>query len=82
MQRNFKEAFEGSTTEQSSVPLNRIAQLEQQIKELRAKFKKEEISRRQYQDIARRKDEEIKKVKDSIKLVEGKLREEADKSQK
>ena len=28
---------------------------------MRLKLKKEEVSRRQYQDIARRKDEEIKK---------------------
>ena len=40
---------------------DRMVQLEEQIKEMRTKFKKEEASRKQYQEIARRKDEEIKK---------------------
>ena len=61
MRRNFNEAFDGETTDLSAPPNDRIQQLEDQLKEMRTKFKKEEATKRQYQDIARRKDEEIKK---------------------
>lgn len=43
-------------------PSDRVSQLEEQVKEIRAKLKKEEAQRKQYQEIARRKDEEIKKA--------------------
>ena len=46
MRRNFKEAFEGDTTQNSLQPGERIALLEAQIKELRAKYRKEEATRR------------------------------------
>ena len=61
MRRNFNDAFDGETTDLSAPPNERIQQLEDQLKEMRTKFKKEEATKRQYQDIARRKDEEIKK---------------------
>ena len=81
IRKNFNEAFEGDGTGQ---PINydRMGQLEEQIKEMRAKFKKEEIQRKQYQDYARRKDEEIKKFHSDIKGVENKLNEEVVKGQK
>ena len=40
---------------------------------MRQKFKKEEMSRKSYQDAARRKDEEIKMVQGDIKQVEQRL---------
>jgi len=47
---------------------------------MRLKFKKEETSRKQYQDIARRKDEEIKRAQQDTKDVEIKLKTESDKA--
>jgi len=45
-------------------------------------LKKEELSRKSYQDIARRKDEEIKKALGDTKQVETKLKEECERNQK
>ena len=61
MRQNFNEAFDGEATPIQVQSSDRMVQLEEQIKEMRTKFKKEEASRKQYQEIARRKDEEIKK---------------------
>jgi len=55
---------------------DRMAQLEEQLKDLRTKFKKEEATRKQFQEIARRKDEEIKKVASDVKQMEEKYKEE------
>ena len=62
IRRNFNDAFNGEDTDMSAPPNDRIVQLEEQLKEMRQKFKKEEASRRTYQEIARKKDEEIKKA--------------------
>ena len=76
MRRNFNEAFDGETTDLSAPPNDwiihqaQIQQLEEQLKEMRSKFKKEEATKRQSQDIARRKDEEIKKFQADIKQME------------
>lgn len=68
MRQNFNEAFNGDTTGVSQQPnYDRMGQLEEQVKEMRAKFKKEETQRKQYQDYARRKDEEIKKFHNDVK---------------
>jgi len=81
MRRNFNEAFE-----ETEVPVisndSRVTQLEEQMKEMRQKLKKEEMSRKSYQDIARRKDEEIKKAQGDVKQVETKLKEECERNQK
>lgn len=81
MRRNFNEAFE-----ETEVPAisndSRVTQLEEQLKEMRQKLKKEEMSRKSYQDIARRKDEEIKKAQGDVKQVETKLKEECERNQK
>ena len=47
---------------------------------MRLKLKKEETSRKQYQDIARRKEEEIKKAQLDTKSVETKLKEESERA--
>lgn len=61
MRKNFKDAFE-----ETELPVitndGRVTQLEDQLKEMRQKLKKEEMSRKSYQDAARRKEEEIKKA--------------------
>ena len=79
MRRNFNEAFE-----ETEVPAicndSRVTQLEEQLKEMRQKLKKEEMSRKSYQDIARRKDEEIKKAQGDVKQVETKLKEECERN--
>ena len=72
MRKNFMEAF--GDTQQESV--QRIAELEAQLKEMRAKVKKEEDSRRHYQEFARKKDEEIKAAKNELGQVEAKYQEE------
>jgi len=81
MRRNFNEAFE--ETELPAISNDsRVTQLEEQMKEMRQKLKKEEMSRKSYQDIARRKDEEIKKAQGDVKQVETKLKEECERNQK
>ena len=72
MRRNFNDAFE-ETELQAISNNNRLTQLEEQLKEMRQKFKKEEMNRKTYQEAARRKDEEIKKVQSDIKQAEQKL---------
>ena len=62
IQRNFKEAFEATELPQVATSDRRIAQLEELLKTVREKLKKEETSRKSYQEIARRKDEEIKRA--------------------
>ena len=44
---------------------------------MRGRIKKEEDSRRHYQEFARKKDEEIKSLKTELTVVEGKYKEEA-----
>ena len=48
IRKNFKEAFDGEVTPINTQSNDRLAQLEEQVKEMRAKFKKEESSRKQY----------------------------------
>ena len=84
MRREFKEAF---TAEEDSIigkglKGDRLAELEEQVKDLRTKFKKEEATRKQFQEIAKRKDEEIKKVASDVKQMEEKYKEEIIKGQK
>ena len=81
MRRNFNEAFEDTEVPALSND-SRVTQLEEQLKEMRQKLKKEEMSRKSYQDIARRKDEEIKKAQGDVKQVETKLKEECERNQK
>ena len=50
--------------------------MEAQLKEMRGKVKKEEDSRRHYQEFARKKDEEIKQIKNELTAVEAKFQEE------
>lgn len=82
IRQNFNDAFDGDASGVPAQNYERMGQLEDQIKEMRAKFKKEEAQRKQYQDYARRKDEEIKKFHSDIKSVEDKLQEEVNKGQK
>ena len=63
----------GETQEES---VKRITELETQLKEMRMKVKKEEDSRRHYQEFARKKDEEIKLIKTELGSVEAKYKEE------
>ena len=72
MRKNFMDAF-GETQEES---VKRITELEAQLKEMRMKVKKEEDSRRHYQEFARKKDEEIKLIKAELGSVETKYKEE------
>ena len=72
MRKNFMDAF-GETQEES---VRRITELETQLKEMRMKVKKEEDSRRHYQEFARKKDEEIKLIKADLGSVEAKYKEE------
>ena len=72
MRKNFMDAF-GETQEES---VRRITELETQLKEMRMKVKKEEDSRRHYQEFARKKDEEIKMIKTELGSVEAKYKEE------
>ena len=72
MRKNFMDAF-GETQEES---VRRITELETQLKEMRMKVKKEEDSRRHYQEFARKKDEEIKLIKTELGSVEAKYKEE------
>ncbi|CDW74041.1 UNKNOWN [Stylonychia lemnae] len=54
----------------------KIQELIQDMIQMRKRLKKEEESRRQYQDIARKKEDEIKKMKQDLNQVERKLQEE------
>jgi len=54
----------------------RIGDLEQQLKDMRAKVKKEEDARRHYQEFARKKDEEIKLIKSELIQIDQKYHEE------
>ena len=47
------------------------------MKDMRGRIKKEEDSRRHYQEFARKKDEEIKSLKTELTVVEGKYKEES-----
>ena len=57
--------------------MQRIKELEAQLKDMRSRIKKEEDSRRHYQEFARKKDEEIKSLKTELSAVEAKYKEEA-----
>lgn len=57
--------------------MQRIKELEAQLKDMRSRIKKEEDSRRHYQEFARKKDEEIKSLKTELSVVEAKYKEEA-----
>lgn len=58
--KRFMEAFGETQTES----VQRIKDLEAQLKEMRNKSKREEDQKRVYQESARKKDEELKAIKD------------------